>query len=96
MTVSDDGVGGAKLDGGSGLQGLQDRVGALDGTLAVESGPSGGTRVLATIPLVERVETAGFGPLPKRVLSDAEADQLQDRRRSGLRIRASCSGWWRS
>ncbi|HEX2438132.1 MAG TPA: sensor domain-containing protein [Methylomirabilota bacterium] len=92
VTVSDDGVGGANLDGGSGLQGLQDRVGALDGTLAVESGPSGGTRVLATIPLVERSETAGFGPLPERVLSDAEADQLQDRRRRGLRIRASLLG----
>jgi signal transduction histidine kinase len=92
VTVTDDGVGGAKLDGGSGLQGLQDRVGALDGTLAVESGPSGGTRVLATIPLVEPVETLGFGPLPERMLSDAEAEQLQDRRRRGLRIRASILG----
>ncbi len=77
VTVSDDGVGGAKLDGGSGLQGLQDRVGALNGTLAVESGPSGGTRVLATIPLVERVETSPFAPALQRVLSDEEAEQLQ-------------------
>jgi signal transduction histidine kinase len=92
VTVSDDGVGGAELDGGSGLQGLQDRVGALDGTLAVESGPAGGTRVLATIPLVEQVETLGFGPLPHRVLSDSEAEQLQDRRRRGLHIRASILG----
>jgi hypothetical protein len=92
VTVSDDGVGGAKLDGGSGLQGLQDRVGALDGTLAVESGPSGGTRVLATIPLVERVETSSFGPALQRVFSDEEAEQLQDRRRRGLRIRASILG----
>ena len=91
VTVSDDGVGGAKLDGGSGLQGLQDRVGALEGSLAVESGPNG-TRVLAEIPLVEPVETLGFGPLPQRVLSDAEAEQLQHRRRRGLRVRASILG----
>jgi signal transduction histidine kinase len=92
VTVSDDGVGGAKLDGGSGLQGLQDRVGALEGTLAVESVPGGGTRVLATIPLVEPVDTLGFGPVPQRVLSDEEAEQLQDRRRRGLRVRATTLG----
>jgi signal transduction histidine kinase len=92
VTVTDDGVGGAQLDGGSGLQGLQDRVGALDGTLAVESAPGGGTRVLATIPLVERVDTLAFGPALQGVFSDEEAEQLQDRRRRGLRTRASILG----
>ena len=40
VEVSDDGVGGAALDGGSGIQGLADRVGALSGSLAVESPPA--------------------------------------------------------
>jgi hypothetical protein len=92
VTVTDDGVGGAKLDDGSGLQGLQDRVGALDGTLSVESGPAGGTRVLATIPLAEPVETLPFGPALRRVFSDEEAERLQHRRRRGLHIRASILG----
>jgi PAS domain S-box-containing protein len=51
VEVSDDGVGGARATGGSGLRGLGDRVGALDGTLDVESPPGGGTLLRATIPL---------------------------------------------
>jgi signal transduction histidine kinase len=89
VTVRDDGVGGAKLDGGSGLQGLEDRVGALDGTLAVDSMPGEGTAVRASIPLVESVEGLSFGPAPQRVLSDEDAAQLQDRRRGGLRVRST-------
>jgi signal transduction histidine kinase len=92
VTVSDDGVGGAELAGGSGLQGLEDRVGALDGTLTLESTPGEGTRVLASIPLAERVETLGFGSLPRRVLSDEDAERLQEHRRRGLRVRASLLG----
>jgi hypothetical protein len=87
--VRDDGVGGAKLDNGSGLQGLEDRVGALDGTLAVESTPGEGTTVRVSIPLVGSVEPLSFGPAPQRVLSDEEAALLQDRRRGGLRVRAT-------
>ena len=49
--VADDGVGGAQAGGGSGLRGLADRVAALDGRLAVESPPGGGTVVRAEIPL---------------------------------------------
>jgi signal transduction histidine kinase len=51
VEVSDDGMGGAALDGGSGIQGLADRVGALSGSLAVDSPPGSGTRVTAVIPL---------------------------------------------
>jgi len=39
------------LGGGSGLRGLGDRVGALDGTLEVESAAGAGTLVRARIPL---------------------------------------------
>jgi signal transduction histidine kinase len=51
VDVRDDGVGGADAAGGSGLRGLGDRVGALDGTLEVESPPGAGTLVRARIPL---------------------------------------------
>ena len=51
VEVRDDGVGGADAGGGSGLRGLDDRVGALDGTLEVESPPGAGTLVRARIPL---------------------------------------------
>ena len=51
MEVADDGAGGADAAGGSGLRGLADRVGALDGTLALQSPPGGGTLVRACFPL---------------------------------------------
>jgi signal transduction histidine kinase len=51
VEVSDDGVGGAGLDGGGGLRGLADRVAAVGGTLDVRSPPGAGTRVVAVIPL---------------------------------------------
>jgi signal transduction histidine kinase len=51
IEVSDDGVGGARAGTGSGLAGLADRVGALDGTLTVQSPPGEGTVVRAVLPL---------------------------------------------
>ena len=53
VLVADDGRGGAAAGagGGSGLAGLADRVAAVDGTLAVDSPPGGGTRVRASLPL---------------------------------------------
>ena len=51
--VADDGRGGASPEGGSGLQGLADRVGALGGTLSVDSIPGEGTRLAAELPLPE-------------------------------------------
>jgi signal transduction histidine kinase len=50
IQVVDDGVGGAKLNGGSGLRGLTDRVEALGGRVRVESLPGSGTRVVGEIP----------------------------------------------
>ena len=49
--VADDGVGGADFAKGSGLRGLSDRVGALDGRLVLDSSPEGGTRLRAEFPL---------------------------------------------
>jgi signal transduction histidine kinase len=53
VEVSDDGVGGANLAGGSGLRGLSDRVSALDGRLEVRSPVGEGTQVRAEIPLAK-------------------------------------------
>ena len=50
VEVADDGVGGANFERGSGLRGLIDRLGALDGTLELHSPPGGGTRLTARIP----------------------------------------------
>jgi len=50
VTIEDDGIGGAKLEGGSGLRGLRDRVGALDGILDIESHEGRGTRIRVEIP----------------------------------------------
>ncbi len=43
VSVSDNGRGGADAAPGSGLTGLRDRVEAVDGTLSLQSPPSGGT-----------------------------------------------------
>jgi signal transduction histidine kinase len=51
VEVRDDGIGGADAANGSGLRGLGDRVGALDGTLEVVSPRGRGTLVRARIPV---------------------------------------------
>ncbi len=51
VEVRDDGVGGAAASTGSGLAGLSDRVGAIDGTLSVTSPPGEGTLVRVELPL---------------------------------------------
>ena len=50
VEVRDDGVGGAEAAARSGLQGLRDRVGALGGSLVVDSPPGGPTAVTAVLP----------------------------------------------
>jgi signal transduction histidine kinase len=50
VEISDDGVGGADETAGTGLQGLADRVAALDGTLHIVSPPGVGTVVTAELP----------------------------------------------
>jgi signal transduction histidine kinase len=93
VTVADDGRGGATLDGGSGIQGLVDRVGALGGTLAIDSPPGSGTRVVASIPLTEQVaEDTALGAAAPRVLTAEEAERVQLARRHRLAWRLGSLG----
>lgn len=50
VEVVDDGVGGADVSAGTGIEGLADRVAALGGTLEVASEPGRGTAVRARLP----------------------------------------------
>ncbi len=50
VEVSDDGTGGARSEGGSGLRGLADRVASVGGVLRLDSPAGGGTRLEADIP----------------------------------------------
>jgi signal transduction histidine kinase len=54
VRVSDNGVGGASLAGGSGLIGLVDRVEALGGRLTVDSPPGEGTTISIELPLASQ------------------------------------------
>ncbi len=51
VAVTDDGIGGAEPQSGSGLVGLNDRIEALGGQLHIESPRGHGTRLWAEIPL---------------------------------------------
>jgi signal transduction histidine kinase len=51
LQVTDDGVGGARAEAGSGLDGLAARVRSVDGTLSVHSPPGGPTLVTVVIPI---------------------------------------------
>ncbi len=50
ITVTDDGRGGATLDGGTGLRGIERRIGTFDGVLALSSPVGGPTIVTLELP----------------------------------------------
>ena len=53
VEVGDDGIGGARpRSEASGLNGLRDRIGALNGTVDITSPATGGTVLKASIPLL--------------------------------------------
>ncbi|WP_371235471.1 sensor histidine kinase [Streptomyces pimonensis] len=54
IQVWDDGRGGASLDGGTGMRGLADRMGAVDGLFVVDSPEGGPTTVTAELPWRDR------------------------------------------
>ncbi|MFA3838591.1 sensor histidine kinase [Streptomyces aureus] len=54
IQVQDDGRGGASLDKGTGMSGLADRLGAVDGLFVVDSPEGGPTTVTAELPWRDR------------------------------------------
>ncbi|MGW2565707.1 histidine kinase [Streptomyces sp. NPDC001537] len=52
VVVRDDGAGGARLGGGTGLSGLAKRVASVDGTLSVDSPAGGPTVITVELPCV--------------------------------------------
>ena len=50
LIVADNGRGGAKHDGGTGLRGLGQRIGSVDGTLRIDSPPGGPTVIEVELP----------------------------------------------
>jgi PAS domain S-box-containing protein len=51
VEIGDDGAGGADVRPGSGLQGLRDRIAAVNGTLSIVSEPGAGTVLHARLPI---------------------------------------------
>ncbi|MGW7525237.1 sensor histidine kinase [Streptomyces sp. NPDC054783] len=56
IQVRDDGRGGARLEGGTGMRGLADRLGAVDGLFVLDSPAGGPTVVTAELPWRDRTE----------------------------------------
>ncbi|MFJ3925601.1 sensor histidine kinase [Streptomyces sp. NPDC090022] len=54
IRVSDDGRGGARMDRGTGMAGLAERLGAVDGVFVVDSPEGSGTTVTAELPWRDR------------------------------------------
>ncbi|MEV0040103.1 histidine kinase, partial [Streptomyces sp. NPDC050804] len=54
LQVTDDGRGGARLDGGTGMSGLAERLGAVDGLFVLDSPAGGPTVVTAELPWWQR------------------------------------------
>ncbi|MFI9254926.1 sensor histidine kinase [Streptomyces sp. NPDC053069] len=56
IQVRDDGRGGARLEGGTGMRGLAERLGAVDGLFVLDSPAGGPTVVTAELPWRDRTE----------------------------------------
>ncbi|PZH12185.1 histidine kinase [Streptomyces sp. NTH33] len=61
IQVWDDGHGGARMDGGTGMRGLAERLDAVDGLFVVDSPPGGPTTVTAELPWRDRTDGPGAG-----------------------------------
>jgi hypothetical protein len=95
VEIADDGAGGAEPANGSGLRGLMDRVGALDGDLTVESPPGAGTRIRASVPAGATGEVAREPEAPvagEPLLDERGAALVQLRRRRAFAAHAAVFG----
>ena len=78
VIVTDDGIGGAALGEGTGLQGLRDRAEALGGDLTVDSPSGGPTVVRAELPLFRSRHSLGFADGPLRVVVADDAAMIRE------------------
>ncbi|MFE7465730.1 sensor histidine kinase [Streptomyces sp. NPDC057499] len=62
LQVTDDGHGGASMDGGTGMAGLAERLGAVDGLFVLDSPVGGPTTVTAELPWRDRDASKKAGP----------------------------------
>ncbi|MEW2181465.1 ATP-binding protein, partial [Streptomyces sp. NPDC005406] len=63
LQVTDNGRGGASMDGGTGMSGLAERLGAVDGLFVLDSPAGGPTTVTAELPWRDREsEKSAVGP----------------------------------
>ncbi|MFI7011658.1 sensor histidine kinase [Streptomyces sp. NPDC050145] len=65
IQVRDDGRGGASVDKGTGMAGLAERLGAVDGLFVVDSPEGAGTTVTAELPWRDREPGPGTGARPR-------------------------------
>lgn len=72
VNVTDDGIGGADLNLGSGLRGIADRVETLGGSLDLVSLRGSGTRLMAEMPLGRKPDRSGLEPPCVRVPSGTD------------------------
>ncbi len=66
IQVGDDGRGGARLDGGTGMKGLADRLSAVDGLFVVDSPEGGPTTITAELPWRDRTEADAAASAARR------------------------------
>ncbi|MEU4899003.1 ATP-binding protein, partial [Streptomyces sp. NPDC044780] len=66
IQVRDDGRGGATTDGGTGLAGLAERLGSVDGLFVVDSPAGGPTTVTAELPWHHRTGAAAGAAAARR------------------------------
>ncbi|MFG2828797.1 sensor histidine kinase [Streptomyces sp. NPDC048434] len=74
IQVTDDGKGGARLDGGSGMAGLAERLGSVDGLFVLDSPVGGPTRVTAELPWRARTASGAGAEASSRTASKAGAE----------------------
>ncbi|MFS0696423.1 sensor histidine kinase [Streptomyces nitrosporeus] len=61
LQVRDDGRGGARMEGGTGMAGLAERLGAVDGVFVLDSPEGGPTTVTAELPWRDRQDAPAKG-----------------------------------
>jgi len=89
VDVVDDGGGGAVASNGTGLNGLRDRLAALDGRLSIDSRAGGPTWVLAEIPWTAAAAAPHETPSPLNPLSPSVPRGARERGSTG----SSPEGW---